>query len=84
MAKVVHAPPSAASATDLVRGEPGALATAVAHTAVRTVLIASGMTVAGAGGRGMWRHALAGALALEVFLIGYAVHREARGTSSRL
>ena len=72
----VHSPPSARSATALARGEEGALAECVFHTAFRAVLIATGMKVAGVPDRELLRAALGGAIAIECFLVAYAAYME--------
>jgi hypothetical protein len=75
-----HSPPSAYSATALARGEPGALIDCTLHTAFRACLVSVGMYAAGVPQRELLRAALSGAMAIEVFLVAYAAHMEARAT----
>lgn len=72
----VHSPPSARSATALARGEEGALAECVFHTAFRAGLIAVGMHVAGVRRDQLFRAAVGGAIAIECFLVAYAAYME--------
>lgn len=77
---IVHVPPSAESATALVRGEPGGLFGCVAHTAWRSLLIAGGIYLINGGPRPhLMRDAIGGALALELVMLTYARHREKAG-----
>jgi hypothetical protein len=63
--------PSASSAAALVRGEPGALPLVLGHLALRTGLIATGMYVLGGEREHLLRNALAGACAVELFVLGW-------------
>lgn len=76
-AQVIHAPPSAGSATRLVRGVPGSLAEASLHTMFRAVLVSSGCYLAGFRDRDLMRASVAGAIAIEAFLVGWAAYKEA-------
>lgn len=80
---LVHTPPSAYSATALVRGEQGALLDCALHTAFRAGLIAMGMVIVGVPERELYRAALGGAVAIEVFLVAYAAYMERQATEAR-
>jgi hypothetical protein len=75
-AEIVHAPPSARSATRLARGEPGGLAEAALHTMFRAVLVSTGCYAAGFRDKQLLRASVAGAIAIEAFLVGWAVYKE--------
>jgi hypothetical protein len=62
--------PSAGSAAALVRGEPQALPKVLLHTAGRAVLIGIGLAIVGEREH-LMRNALAGALAVEAFVLAY-------------
>lgn len=76
MAGTVHAPPSARSASMLARGEPGSIVACVAHCAFRSMLVAVGLRAVGHGEKDLVRDAVAGAIAIEVFLVGWAIRQE--------
>jgi hypothetical protein len=82
MAPIVHSPPSARSATALVRGEPGALLDCALHTAFRAGLLVVGMQIAGVPRSELARAAVGGALAIELFLVAYAACAEAGAVAS--
>jgi hypothetical protein len=82
-AEVIHAPPSAGSATRLVRGVPGSLAEAGLHTMFRAVLVSTGCYLAGFRDRKLLRCSVAGAIAIEVFLVGWAAYKEAELTQRK-
>lgn len=63
--------PSATSALAFVRREPGAWRQVAAHTAGRAALIGVGLTLAGQR-RGVMKGAIAGALAIEAFVLWWA------------
>jgi hypothetical protein len=63
--------PSAASAMALVNGEPGALPTVVAHTAMRAGIISVGLLISGQR-QNVVRTALVSSLAIEAFVLGWA------------
>jgi hypothetical protein len=63
--------PSGTSAADLLSGDLRALPIAVAHTVVRAALIGTGLLVAGERVH-VVRNAVAGSLAIETFVLGWA------------
>jgi hypothetical protein len=65
--------PSGTSATRLVAGESGALPEVIFHTALRAGLIGAGMYLAGSRKNTM-RNALAGSVAIETFVLLWALH----------
>lgn len=77
MTEIIHAPPSAGSATRLVRGVPGSFAEAALHTMFRAVLVSTGCHLAGFRDRQLLRASVAGAIAIEAFLVGWAAYKEA-------
>lgn len=81
--EIIHAPPSAGSATRLVRGVPGSLAEAGLHTMFRAVLVSTGCYVAGLRDRQLLRASVAGAIAIEGFLVGWAAYKEAELKAAR-
>ena len=65
--------PSQQSADDLIGGEWSALPSVVASVLARASLISIGLSLAGALKiRSVWLAALFGALAIEVFVLGWA------------
>ena len=75
--------PSGSSAVALLSGDLSALPVAVAHTAVRAALIGTGLLVAGERKR-VVRNAVAGSLAIETFVLGWAawkLRRDRMGAS---
>ena len=64
--------PSASSADDLVKGKEGALPRVVFHWVGRSVLIGTGLAVAGARGKKLIGYSLAGGAAIEFFVLAYA------------
>jgi len=74
----VQASPSCYSATRLARGDARAVGEVLLHGAVRAALLAAGMAIAGHGTKYLMRDSIAGAVMLEVFLVGWAVHQDAR------
>jgi hypothetical protein len=64
--------PSATSAKALVAGQPGALWLVLGHTVLRAGLIGAGLYAAGQR-QGVAKSALAGSLAIELFVLGWAV-----------
>jgi len=76
--------PSGSSAVALVGGDWSALPTAVAHTVVRAALVGTGLLVAGERAH-VVRNAIAGSLAIETFVLGWAawkLRRDRLGASS--
>lgn len=64
--------PSGTSAAALVGGDWRALPTAVLHTALRAALVGTGLYVAGERAH-VVRNAVAGSLAIEAFVLAWAV-----------
>ncbi len=64
--------PSASSAEALVAGDVGALPRVALHMGGRAVLVGTGLAVAGFRGRKLVVGALAGAAAIEAFVLLYA------------
>lgn len=64
--------PSGSSAAALLSGDWRAFPIVVAHTAVRAALIGTGLLVAGERAH-VVRNAVAGSLAIETFVLGWAV-----------
>jgi hypothetical protein len=64
--------PSASSALALVNGTPGALPLVIMHTGLRAGIIATGLFVAGQRSH-LIRTALVSSLAIEAFVLGWAV-----------
>jgi hypothetical protein len=81
--EIIHAPPSAGSATRLVRGQPGALAEAALHTMFRSVLVSCGCYAAGFRGRKLMRASVSGAIAIEGFLVAWAAYKEGELKAAR-
>jgi len=66
--------PSSRSAIDLVEGKPGAIWRAGGHTLLRAGLIGTGLYVIGADRNPhLWARALGGAMAIEVFALGWVL-----------
>ncbi len=70
MTDVCDTVPSAQSSAALVRGEKNALPLVLIHTAGRAALIGIGLAVVGEK-HGLVKKAVAGAIAIEVFLLSY-------------
>lgn len=65
--------PSGDSAEALVRGDAGALPTAVLHTLLRGVLVGTAMSIAGLRlDQGLVKYSIAGALGIEAFVLVWA------------
>ena len=64
--------PSGTAAKALVRGEPGSLVPVVAYTLLRAGLIGAGLYAAGQR-EGLTKSAIAGSVAIELFVLGWAV-----------
>lgn len=69
--------PSAQSAAALVRGEPGSFLRVLGHTAGRAALIGVGLAVVGEREH-IVKYAIAGALGIEAFVLGYTYWQEGR------
>lgn len=69
--------PSGDSALRLVQGDTSAASTVLLHWGLRTVLIASGLYLAGMREK-VWLGAFGGSTAIELFVLGWAAtHRDA-------
>jgi hypothetical protein len=75
---IAPALPSATSALALVNGEPGALPLVVAHTTLRAGIIGVGLLVSGQR-HGVARNALVASVAIEAFVLGWALYQKSRG-----
>lgn len=64
--------PSASSAMALVNGEPNALPLVMAHTGLRAGIIGVGLVLSGQR-QGVVRTALVSSLAIEAFVLGWAL-----------
>ena len=76
--------PSGSSAAALLSGDMSALPIAVAHTVVRAALVGAGLLIAGERAH-VIRNAVAGSLAIETFVLGWAawkLHRDRVGAST--
>lgn len=71
--------PSASSALAFVRGEPGAFPVVALHTLVRAGIIGTGLYVAGTR-RNLFRTAIVSSLAIETFVICWAIHQNNRAS----
>ena len=71
--------PSGEAAKALMQGAPGALGPVVGYTLLRAGLIGAGLYVAGQR-QGVVRGALAGALAIELWVLAWAARSESSGT----
>lgn len=69
--------PSGSSAAALIDGDWNALPVAVGHTIVRAALVGAGLVVAGERTH-VIRNAVAGSLAIETFVLGWAAWLKAR------
>jgi hypothetical protein len=69
--------PSAGSAMAFVRGEPGAFPVVALHTLLRAGIIGAGLYVAGTR-RNIVRTSLVSSLAIEAFVLCWAVHQNNR------
>ena len=70
--------PSGRAAVDLVTGKPGGLVRTVGCTLGRAVLIGTGMWLGGKRDN-LGRDAVAGALTIEAFVLGWALYRTNEG-----
>lgn len=64
--------PSGESASDFVEGKDGATVRLIGHLLGRAVLLGVGLAVAGARDKDLVKYSLAGAAAIELFVLGYA------------
>lgn len=64
--------PSGESASDFVEGKRGSAVRLVGHLLGRAVLLGAGLAVAGARDKDLVKYSLAGATAIEVFVLLYA------------
>lgn len=67
--------PSSDSARDLVHGVPGALPRVFIHAAGRAALIAVGVYAAGLRGRNLVAASIGGAVAIEIFALGWFAYQ---------
>ena len=65
--------PSASSAQDLVDGKAGSVVRVLSHMIGRAALVGTGIYLAGAG-RKTPKYALAGSIAIECFVLSYALY----------
>ncbi len=79
---IVHAPPSAESASALVRSEPGSLGRVAVHFLGRAAIVGLGLHVAGCPRAELVRYSLAGAASIELFLLAWAARGEALARAS--
>lgn len=75
--------PSASSAEALVRGEPGALPRVLVHSAGRALLVGLGLALVGFRGKDLVKGAVGGSLAIEGFVLAYALAKEKNWGSLR-
>jgi hypothetical protein len=75
---IAPALPSATSALALVNGEPGALPIVIAHTTLRAGIIGVGLLVSGQR-RGIVKNAFVASLAIETFVLGWALYQKSLG-----
>lgn len=68
--------PSASSAEDLVAGKEGALPRVLFHMLGRSVLVGTGLAVAGARGKKLIVYSFAGGAAIEAFVLAYAAYHK--------
>lgn len=68
--------PSASSAEDLVDGKAGSLPRVLFHLVGRSVLIGTGLAVAGARGKDLVKYSFAGGAAIEFFVLAYAAYHK--------
>lgn len=66
--------PSQDAAIHVAQGTPGGWFEAAGSTLFRAGLIAGGLYVAGLRGRDLWMGSLAGATAVELFVLGYTAY----------
>lgn len=64
--------PSGESASDFVEGKPGSLIRLTGHLLGRAALMGVGLYVVGVRGKDLVTYSIAGATAIEVFVLGYA------------
>ncbi len=64
--------PSGESASAFIEGESGSAVKLVAHMLGRSVLVGVGLYLAGARDKDLVKYSLAGAAAIEAFVLGYA------------
>jgi hypothetical protein len=65
--------PSQDAAIHVARGVPGGWLEAVGSTLFRAGLIGGGLYAAGLRGRPLWKGAIFGAAAVEIFVLGFTV-----------
>ena len=70
--------PSQDAAIHVAQGAPGGWFEAVGSTLFRAGLVAAGLYAAGLRGRQLWRGALYGATAVEVFVLGWTTYHVRR------
>jgi len=63
--------PSATSAIQLIEGDTKGVVPALAHTLLRAGLVGFGMYTTGLRGKPLVKGAIAGSLAVELFVLGY-------------
>ena len=68
--------PSADAANALLAGKPGALGEVIGTTLGRALLIGAGLYLVGGREKPLVKNALAGALAIEVFVLCYLSHQQ--------
>lgn len=66
--------PSQDAAIHVAQGTPGGWLEAAGSTLFRALLISAGLYAVGLRGKPLWQGALAGATAVEVFVLGYTVY----------
>jgi hypothetical protein len=73
--------PSGESASDFLEGKPGSTVRLVTHLVGRAALLGIGLAVAGARGKELVKFSLAGATAIEAFvLVWAAVNKDEKKT----
>lgn len=70
--------PSAKAAADFLAGKQGALGDVVGTTLGRAALIGLGLYVVGGRGKSLTRNAIAGAVAIEAFVLLYLAQQAKR------
>jgi len=68
--------PTGDNATDVVRGEPGAIPKMAYYFVARSVIIGIALALAGARGTNLVKLSLAGSAAVQAFVLGYAAFDE--------
>jgi hypothetical protein len=71
--------PSASTAADLLDGKPGALLGMIGCTLGRGILVATGVYLAGFRGKQLIKASLAAALAIEGYVLAYAIYDRSKG-----